>query len=129
MILICCPLVGVAPNPRVEALLDAELHGFHLKWSPPFLWRTFPIDYCVVSVIHTNHSDSVHYGKNIIMIAGSTTTFNESGIMSLNESIDDPQRQSCSETTFVIMAFNARDGFHDRSVSVTRKISLRFTSR
>jgi hypothetical protein len=114
-------LVGVAPNPQVEPLLDTELHGFHLMWSPPFLWSAFPIDYCVISIIHTNHSNRVHYGNNIIMTAGSTLTFNASGIMSLKErfQIDNPQTQSCTEVTFVIMAFNSRDGLHNRSVSVT----------
>ena len=112
-------LAGVARNPQVEPILDDESRGFTLKWSPPFLWRAFPIHYCIVSIIHTNHSDSVHYGNNIKMIAGSTATFIESGIMSLNESIDNPQSQTCTEMTFVIMAFNLKNEFHNRSVSVT----------
>ena len=111
---------GLAANPQVEPLLDAESSpGFRLRWSPPFLWRAFPIDYCVVSIIRTNHSDSVHYGKNIKMIAELNTTFSESGIMSLhfNECNDDQQSQSCVVMMFVIMAFNSKDGFHSKSVS------------
>lgn len=113
-------LVGIAPNPLVEPLLNAESRGFHLKWSPPFLWTAFPIHYCLVSIIHTNHSNSVHYGNNIINItAESSATFNESGIMSLKESINNPQSPTCTEMTFVIMAFNSKGEVHNKPVSVT----------
>ena len=111
-------LVGIEQNPQVKSLLDAESRGFHLEWSPPFLWTAFPIHYCLVSIIHTNRTDSVHYGNNIKMIAGSTATFNESGIMSLNKSIDTQQSQTCTEMTFVILAFNSKGEFHNKSVSV-----------
>lgn len=61
----------------------------------------------------------MHYSNNKVVLAGSTATFNESGIMSLNESIGDPQNLTCTEMTFVIMAFDAEDHFHNKSVSVT----------
>ena len=109
----------MAPNPQVESIIDDELPAFNLKWSPPFIWRAFPIEYCFISIIRTNHSDSVHYGNHKKVIAGSTATFTESGIMSLNENIDHPQSESCVEMIFVIMAFNSKDGFHNKSVSVT----------
>lgn len=107
------------PNPLVETLVD-ESPAFYLKWSPPFIWGAFPIHYCVVSIIRTNESDSVHYGNNKKVIAESPITFIESGIMSLIESFDDSQsHQTCTEITFVIMAFNQKNDFHNKSVSVT----------
>ena len=62
----------------------------------------------------------MHYGKNINITAESqSATFNKKGIMSFNESIDSPQSQTCTEMTFVIMAFNSEGEFHNKSVSVT----------
>lgn len=62
----------------------------------------------------------MHYGNNKKVTAESTTTFIKSGIMSLNESIDDLQSQNCTEITFVIMGFNHINECHNKSVSVTR---------
>ena len=112
-------IVGLAQNPRIEPITNNEAPMFSLKWSPPFLWETFPIDYCFISIIRTNHTKSVQYGNHRKIMAESTTTYKKSGIMSLNESIDNLQNQPCIEMTFVIMAFNSRDGFHNKSVSVT----------
>ena len=98
---------SVIPNPNVDAQSPSL---FLLRWSPPFLWPGYHIDYFKVSTI--NRTDCSIISNDII-----NTTFNEMTV-ALMKSIDERQPQECNEFLFVISSYNEFHGVHPQTFTV-----------
>ena len=99
----------VTPNPVVVIQSPTSLV---LKWSPPFLWPGYHIDYFVISTINTTDD-------HIITIDRINTTSNDV-ILTLNKSLNGKQVQECNEFLFSISAFNEYHGMYPEIFNVTR---------
>jgi hypothetical protein len=96
------------PNPAVIIQSPTSLL---LKWSPPFLWPGYHIDYFVVSTI--NKTDD-----HLITVDRINASFNDV-ILTLNKSLNDEHVEDCNEFTFSITAFSDNYGVHPQTFNVT----------
>ena len=101
----------VVPNPVVIIQSPTSLL---LKWSPPFLWPGYHIDYFVVST--KNKTDDHLITADTVRINAS---FNDM-ILALNKSFNDEYVQDCNEFTFSISAFSDYHWPHPQTFNITR---------
>ena len=99
------------PNPVVLVQSPTTLS---LKWSPPFLWPGYHIDYFNVSTIPMNKINRItHY--DVI-----NTSFDDT-ILTLSKTItnSDRQRHKCNQLLFEIRSYNNYLGLLPRAFSIT----------
>jgi hypothetical protein len=96
------------PNPNIIIQSPTSLL---LKWSPPFLWLGYHIDYFVVSTI--NKTDN-----HLVTVDRINASFNDA-ILTLNKSLNDEYVEDCNEFTFSISAFSDIYGVHPQVFNVT----------
>ena len=99
----------VVPNPVV---IIQSLTALLLKWSPPFLWPGYHIDYFVVSTINKT-------GDHLITVDRINASFDDI-ILVLSKSLNDEHVQDCNEFTFSVNAFSDYHGAHPQMFNVTR---------
>ena len=98
----------VVPNPVV--IIQSPI-SLLLKWSPPFLWPGYNIDYFVVSIINKT-------GDHLIAVNRINATFNDV-ISTLSKRLSDEHAKDCNEFTFSISAFSDYHGAHPQIFNVT----------
>ncbi len=96
------------PNPNIIIQSPTSLL---LKWSPPFLWPGYHIDYFVISTI--NKTDD-----HLITVDRINASFNDV-ILTLNKILNDEHIKDCNEFTFSISAFSDIYGVHPQTFNVT----------
>ena len=103
----CCAESPVVPNPVVIIQTPTSLL---LKWSPPFLWPGYHIDYFVVSTINKTND-------HLIAVNRINATFNDV-ILTLSKSLSDEHENNCNKFMFSISAFSDYYGVHPQIFNI-----------